>query len=231
MLQATPAYPRWLRQVLSAALLAALGLWSLALVALRLGGTGGWAILLWTAGIAVGLGFVGFALITLRLQIRRKRPDPELTLWYWRTGMLCLIAGITVGTATLAYDESPTWLMVAAALILVGFAVSVINGMLYKILPFLVWLHLTLIMQLQGRDRREVPQVKAILPKGAARTQFLLHLLALVLLCAALAHPSELLAQAAALALGASFALLGWTLLAVLRLYRTVRRGRMEREP
>ncbi len=227
MFQATPAYPAWMRNGLSVALLAALGLWSLALVALRLGSGGGWLIPLWAAGTALGLGLAVFAWTTLRLQTRRKKPDSDLTLWYWRIGMLCLIAGIAGGTGTLAYDASPTWLIVATALVLIGFAVSVIHGMLYKIVPFLVWLHLTMIVQAQGRNRREVPPVKAILPKRPAQVQFILHVFALALLCAALVHPNDVLTQAAALALGASFAFLGWTLLAGLWLYRAVRDGRI----
>jgi hypothetical protein len=49
---------------------------------------------------------------------------------------------------------------------------------------------------------------------------------ALALLCAALVHPNDVLTQAAALALGASFAFLGWTLLEGLWLYCAVRDGR-----
>lgn len=195
---------------------------NLAFVVVRLGGAVGWATPLWAAGIALGLGFVVFAGTTLRLQSRRKRPDSDLTLDYWRIGMLCLIVGVAAGAGVVAFDARPIWLMVAAALVLVGFAVSVINGMLLKILPFLVWLQLTLIVQAQGRNRREVPAVKAILPSGPARVQLLSHVLALALLCAALVYPSDALTDLAALALGASFALLGWTLLAVLRRYRAV---------
>lgn len=161
----------------------------------------------------MGLGLVVFAWTTLRLQTRRTKSDFDLTLWYWRIGMLCLIAGVAGGTGTLAYDASPTRLIVATALVLVGFAVSVINGMLYKIIPFLVWLHLTMIVRAQGRNRREVPPVKAILLKRPAQVQFILHVLALALLCAALVHPNHVLTQAAALTLCASFAFLGWALL------------------
>ncbi len=173
----------------------------------------------------MGLAYGAFAVTTLRLQLQRKRPEPDLTLLYWRLGMLCLIAGIALGGGALALGGAPGWLMLATLLVLLGFAVSVINGMLYKILPFLVWLHLTLIAQAQGRNRREIPPVKALLPLGPVRAQLVLHLLALVLLGGALAVHSDALSGMAALALGASFALLGWNLLAVLRRYRTVRDG------
>jgi hypothetical protein len=226
MFQTTPPYPPWMQRGLSLTLLVSLTLWSLAFVGGRLGDGGGWSLLLWAAGLVVGLAYGVFAVITLRLQLQRKRPEPDLTLLYWRLGMLCLIAGIALGGGTLALDAGPVWLMLATLLVLLGFAVSVINGMLYKILPFLVWLHLTLIVQAQGRNRREIPPVKALLPWGPARVQLVLHLLALVLLGGALAVHSDALSEMAALALGASFALLGGNLLAVLRRYRVVRDGR-----
>lgn len=230
MFQATPSYPPWMQRGLSIALLGSLALWSLAFVALQLGDTGGaggvWTMPLWAAGMVLGLSYGVFAGTTLRLQLQRKRPEPDLTLQYWRLGMLCLIAGITLGGGALALGGDSAWLMLATLLVLLGFAVSVINGMLYKILPFLVWLHLTLIVQAQGRNRREIPPVKALLPWGLARAQLILHLLALVLVGAALVVHSDLLSGMAALVLAASFALLGWNLLTVLRRYRTVRDGR-----
>ncbi|MGE5152575.1 MAG: permease [Bdellovibrio bacteriovorus] len=227
MFQATPPYPRWMQRGLSSVLLGSLALWSLAFVGLRLGDSAeGWSLLLWAPGLVLGLAYGVFALTTLRLQLQRKRPEPDLTLLYWRLGMSCLMAGIALGGGALALGGDPVWLMLATLLVLLGFAVSVINGMLYKILPFLVWLHLTLIVQAQGRNRREIPPVKALLPWGTARAQLVLHLLALVLLGGALVVPSAALSAAAASALGASFALLGWNLLAVLRHYRAVRNGR-----
>lgn len=226
MFQGTPPYPHWIQGRLSTVLLASLALWSLAFAGLRLGEGNTWVPLLWVAGLALGLTYGLFAGTTLRLQLRRKRPERDLTLLYWRLGMLCLIAGLLMGGSALALDGDPEWLMLAALLVLFGFAVSVINGMLYKILPFLVWLHLTLIVQAQGRNRREIPPVKLLLPWAPAQAQLILHLLALVLLATALVVHSTLITRAAALTLAASFALLGWNLLIVLGLYRAVRDGR-----
>jgi succinate dehydrogenase hydrophobic anchor subunit len=219
LFQMTPAYPDWLRRRLSAVLLVALLLWSLGFAALRLGGPAGWGLALWVGGLGLGLGFAVFAGVTLRLQIRRQRRDPDLTVWYWRTAMSCLVAGVSVGTSVLALGLPPAWLMVAGALILVGFGVSAIAGMLYKILPFLVWLHLTRTAQAQGLSRRVVPPIKEMIPAGPAWAQYLLHLVGLTLLCAALVRQTDPLARAAALALGSAFALLGWNLLSALRRY------------
>jgi hypothetical protein len=226
LFQHTPSYPRWMRLGLIGGLFAALGLWSLAFASLRLGGGDAWRFLLWGSGLAVSGGLLSFALTTLWLQHRRKKSESAVTLWYWRIGMLCLIAGVVGAPFALMGEGASPWMEIAAAWVLVGFAVSVINGMLYKIVPFLLWLHLTIAFQAQGRSRREVPGVKTFLPEGPARLQFALHLLGLTLLCAALAQPGELLAEAAALVLGASFGLLGGNLVFALWRYRKKRDSR-----
>jgi hypothetical protein len=80
--------------------------------------------------------------------------------------MLCPTAGVAVGSGVLAYDANSSGLMVAAALILLGFAVSGITGMLFKVLPFLVWLHLTLIVQAQGATAGKSPRSRRSSPAG-----------------------------------------------------------------
>src|SRR5699024_10316510 len=71
-------------------------------------------------------------------------------------------------------------------LALLGFAWSAINGMLYTILPFLLW---------DNAQRnsliviRSLPRVPQYLPDAIARPQFYVHLGALLLLSAAFLWP------------------------------------------
>jgi hypothetical protein len=83
--------------------------------------------------------------------------------------------------------------------------------MLYKIVPFLTWFHL---QSLTGAGR-VVPNMEKMLSDADQRLQFRIHGAALALLIAALAWPSALV-YPAALALGASGALLEVNLLKVL---------------
>ena len=62
---------------------------------------------------------------------------------------------------------------------LLGFAASVVNGMLYKIVPFLAWFHL---QANTPRGARHVPNMKELLPEDRARQHGLLHGVAVVLL-------------------------------------------------
>jgi hypothetical protein len=90
---------------------------------------------------------------------------------------------------------------------------SVIAGMLYKIMPFLNWLHL----QRQGGMAMPPPNMKQMIPERAMRGQMRLHFAALVLLLAAVLWP--VLALPAGLAFSASCLWLEWNLIGAARLY------------
>jgi hypothetical protein len=94
----------------------------------------------------------------------------------------------------------------------------VINGMLYKIVPFLVWYHLQ--NQLAGGCAK-APNVKQILPDRTAEMQFRAHLLALVLLTAAAIWP-QWFSQPGALAFAVSSGWLWLNLVKAARVYRSM---------
>lgn len=63
-----------------------------------------------------------------------------------------------------------------------GLAISVVSGMIYKIVPFLAWFHLQ--AQLQARAG-SIPTMKDMIQTRRMRGQFRLHLAACVLLATA----------------------------------------------
>lgn len=222
MFQLTPPYPPLMKQWLAPAMAGALVLWSAGYVAVQLGGDGFWSDLRWTAGLLLSAGYVAFATVTLYLQSRRKGAEADVTFSYWVFGMLCLVAGIFSLVLANSGAETPKaqmWGLSASILLLIGFAVSVINGMLHKIVPFLVWLHLTILAQSQGRSRREVPNMKRILPQKPALLHFALHCLGVVLLCLMPIWNHQLLLLTAGSLLAAAFAILWWTLYSGVRVY------------
>ena len=88
---------------------------------------------------------------------RRRRGLADAAVWYWQLGMVCLAVAVVLWTAgrvwaPLATD--PRYPVLLGALMIPGFALAVINGMLYKIVPFLVWLHLALAPAAPGRPVR-----------------------------------------------------------------------------
>jgi hypothetical protein len=212
MFQLTPAYPVWLTRLVPAGLFVVLCLWSLQL----LPGTG--VAQAWQPGVALaGMLLAGiFAAATLWLQSRRRRRQADTTFVFWRGAMLSLLGLVASWLLFEALPQlgsharAPLWLGVLA---LPGVFLSVIAGMLYKIMPFLNWLHL----QRQGGMAMPPPNMKQMIPERAMRGQMRLHFAALVLLLAAVLWP--VLALPAGLAFSASCLWLEWNLIGAARLY------------
>ena len=134
-------------------------------------------------------GILLFALATLRLQWQRRRKLPDVTLDYWRLGMTSLIACDLVWLVAQfrpAWATSDAYPLLLGVLFIGGFAVSVVSGMLYKIVPFLAWFHLQ--AQLQARAG-SIPTMKDMIAERGARWQFRVHLGACALLVASLFWP------------------------------------------
>ncbi len=213
MFQMTPAYPGPMTRYFAAAVFALLALWSGALW--MTDGTGG--PIADACALALAAGYVAFGAVTLALERRRRRRQPDALLHFWRAAMSSLIAANLLWAFRLVSPaHAPEALDVLIGLLaLAGFAGSIINGMLYKIAPFLVWFHLR---SLAGAGR-PVPNMRQILGDADQRLQARVHFAALALLAAAAAWPSVLV-YPAALALGASGMLLGANLIRTLLVFR-----------
>jgi hypothetical protein len=174
MFQLTPPYPHWFGRGYSLAALALVLLWTL-LDFLLPGAAAQLA-----AATVVGVAAL-FALVTLSVQRRSKRPRFDATQHLWRVAMLSALAACGVwlaATAVPAFDEWAGWPLLCGVLLLFGGFVSVIVGMLYKIVPFLIWLHL----QNQGQGRLMAPNMKKIISEDAMNGQMRAHLVACGLL-------------------------------------------------
>ena len=211
MFQITPPYPSWFVRGFAPLMAALLVAWS----AFVLGGRT-IAATLTSAALAVGLAVL--AGTTLYLLTRRRRKIDDATLGYWRISMASLLAGALLWLATLlvpALASAPQVELLLGILLIFGFAVAVINGMAYKIVPFLAWFHL----QAQLFRRAKVPNMKQLLPEARIRRQRWAYLTALLLLLAAAVYPA-VFTYPAALALGITGAWLGVNLWGVWRMYR-----------
>ncbi len=213
MFQLTPAYPTWLARGVPWMLLAVLLLWSAQLVgfpdgvrvALLLGGFG-------VAGL--------FAAATLYLQSRRRRKLSDTTLLFFRTAMLCLLAtllSVLLFALQPALWDDPRTAVWLGVLLLVGVFASVISGMLYKVVPFLIWLHL---QRLCGPNTLP-PTMNLMIPDRAMRRHFHTHIGALILLLASVGWP--FLARPAGLAFALDCAWLGLNLVAAVRVFLAFR--------
>jgi hypothetical protein len=210
MFQITPPYPKALTRPFPWLMVGALALLSLGLMSSS------------TVAIIIGKGLLvlaaaSFAASTLRLQALRKRKTSDTTLSYFRVAMTALLAACLLGLALLLVpslaDQAP-WPLELGVLLIVGVLTSAVCGMLYKIVPFLVWLHLRSVAP------RGVlpPTMNRMISTKRMNWQMGAHLLALALLLALPWLPQ--LTTLAGLALATSCAGLLANLLVALRIYR-----------
>ncbi len=211
MFQLTPSYPARVRRWLVPVLFVALGAWTLSFYCLSRSAVAAVSLRLSTGAIAFGLAV--YALLTLQLQRQRRRRLPDATASFWRLGMGSLLLCLGLWGVGLAGIDFPRRGLLLGALMIVGYAASVIHGMLYKIVPFLVWLHLH-----SQKIRSVVPSMKDILPDRHTRPHVWLHLASTVLLALAMLAP-RWWTYPAAVSIAASFAWLEWNLVSACRLY------------
>jgi len=210
MFQLTRPYPSWFAHGFGPLLLLLLVAWS----AQYFSGALRWPVVV---GLPLLAMFSAYAAMTLWLQYTRRRKIHDATSLYFRVAMLSLLAFAISGAAFVLHPgigadpRSVVWLGVLA---FAGVFVSAITGMMYKITPFLNWLHL----QRLGAPMSAVPNMKKMIPAEAMTGQLRLHVLALLLLLAAVWLPG--LARLAGVAFAASSAWLGWNLIGALQRYR-----------
>lgn len=139
-----------------------------------------------------------YAIITLVILARRKRRSPDVTVRFWQMAMLALLGCVA------CWSLAPTAEFVLGVLFVVGFALTVMIGMLYKIVPFLVFTHLQ--RACLGKPTRivELPSMQKILDVDRGRWQLTVHAVAVLATTAAVLQPAA--GMVAGLALIANFA-------------------------
>ena len=210
MFHITPPYPAWLIQGFAPLMAGGVAAWSVFILM-------EWTVAATVAGLALAAGLMVLAAGTLYLFTQRRRKISDPTLGYWRISMVSLLAGAALWWTTRSIPTlttSPQVELWLGILLIFGFAVGVINGMLYKIAPFLAWFHL----QAQLLGRAKAPNIKQLLPDAPVRRQKWALLATLLLLLAAVLYPA-VFTYPAALALGATGVGLGVNLFSVARIY------------
>lgn len=102
---------------------------------------------------------------------KRRRPISDVTVWYWRSASILL----TLGSFLWIFDEYfKHEYIVMVAILIGGFILSIVTGMLYKIVPFIVWFHLN------AKGYMSIPTINEMINKKIAQVQFVLFILSLV---------------------------------------------------
>ncbi len=186
MFYVTPAFPAWIQK------------WFIMIVA---------SLLLFSslalAPIMIALLFVIYAGFNLYNLSKRKRPTADGTVWFWRFGMGMLI--VTMGL--LLADITPL-----SYITFIFFALSIVFAMVYKIVPFLVWFHLS------NQGYMSAPLMFDIVHPREIKQHFYLHITTFItLLLSLILHA---LIPLAGILISASFALLLYRISKAIMIYR-----------
>ena len=115
--------------------------------------------------IIISLLFIIYATITIHRLYKRRRPTSDATVWFWRLGMSLLIMSMLI--FILGDNIDIDYL---GYITFIGFALSIVFAMVYKIVPFLVWFHLS------NQGYMEAPMMHDVIHPQKAKIHFWLHL-------------------------------------------------------
>jgi len=162
----------------------------------------------------IALFFWAFATTVWRKLSARRRPISDVTVWYWRVASIAL----TLGAFLWIFDEyfKHEYVVMVGILLGGGFILSIMMGMLYKIIPFLVWFHLN------AMGYMTIPTMNEMINKNLARAQFFLFIASLVGFIFAFYIP--ILLKISALSFIVSMVILQYNVMAPVLIYKKVKK-------
>lgn len=97
---------------------------------------------------------------------QRKRPTAEPTTLFWFTGLASLLACVPAWV-WMRHGQAPQAQTVLGILLIVGGLGSIVHGMLYKIVPFLLWKHAQDAVVVPAHNPAHAKVYLKVLPKMA----------------------------------------------------------------
>jgi len=165
--------------------------------------------------------FIIYAGITLHRLSKRKRPTSDATVWFWRLGMgllmlsmlnylIVLSAPIYLG---IVENLSTSIFFDISYISFIGFALSIVFAMIYKIVPFLVWFHLS------NQGYIEAPMMHEVIHPKKAKIHFKIHITMMLLLFFSFIFEFQFLTILAMILIMISFGWLLYLLIFAVRKY------------
>jgi hypothetical protein len=110
-----------------------------------------------------------FAYYGLQSLNNRRRNVFDVTLWYWKFSLYMLIVAMII--YALDNKENQILLVIVFAF---GFLFSLLQAMVYKIIPFLAWFHLS------SKGYFDIPTLRDFIKEDAIKIQFFIYLSSLL---------------------------------------------------
>ena len=169
MFYVAPNYPKWLSERLPLDIFAQLVILSFA----QSNASAVNALL-----ILLSITISAFPIATLRLFIIRKRKIKDTTILFWQTAMVAILLALVLLIASFVVpaDLRPQVELLMSSVVVFGFVLALITGMLYKIVPFLVWQHLQKIWMKNPGRKMPINTMAQIIGNRAAKIQFWLFI-------------------------------------------------------
>jgi len=166
------------------------------------------------AKIWIALLFMSFsATIWIKFN-KRKRTISDITVWYWRSASFFLMLGSLLWVGDEFFNHQ--YIVIVAIFVGLGFILSVMSGMLYKIVPFLVWFHLN------TQGYMTIPTMNEMIKKRYARLQFVLFIVSIIGFF--ISYYSEFLLIPSSLVFVASMLILEYNILSPVLIYRATKK-------
>lgn len=107
---------------------------------------------------------ISFSFYGLKSLNNRKRPVFDATLWYWKFSLVCLAISLIIWLA--GFDVN----YILAIVFAFGFLYSLLQGMVYKIIPFLSWFHLN------SKGYFKLPTIREFIDERYIKIHFFVHI-------------------------------------------------------
>ena len=108
---------------------------------------------------------ITFCFYGLKSLNNRRRPVFDATLWYWKLSLSSLIISMIIWLFNLFESN-----YILAIVFAFGFLYSLLQGMVYKIIPFLSWFHLS------SKGYFKLPTIREFIDEKYIKTHFFMHL-------------------------------------------------------
>jgi len=173
MFHVTPAFPPLWRKGLVAG--SVLGL--VAMMVLTFMGAELYYIGVFNALIGIAYAVVG----SIQLS-KRRRKLPDVVVAYWKVGYVNLILGclMIIALPFMPPDLAIKCEILLALVIALGFIIGVIQGMLLKIVPFLITLHLQTVAMKNPASMMMLPDHYSLVSRKQGKRQYWLYLFVLL---------------------------------------------------
>jgi MFS family permease len=168
--------------------------------------------------IAISTLFIIYAGVTIHRLYKRRRPTSDATVWFWRFGL-----GLSILSFTLILLDNIFYLDMdfnyISYIAFIGFGLSIVFAMVYKIVPFLVWFHLS------NQGYMEAPMMHDVIHPKKAKIHFWIHFAVVFLWIINVVLYNDIVGLIANILLTISFGWLLYHLIEAIKKYRYVQKN------